>query len=238
MSVVVTSIARAIGQLSDRAVWRVLLKSALVTLVIFAGFGAALWWALDNALEAARIGFLPAGYRETLATFLAVFVWLAAFWLLFRIVALAVLQLFADEIVAAVEARHYPQASPGALPLRRDIANSLRGMGRTIALNAIALPFALLLMVTGIGPALLFLAVNAWLLGRELTDMTWLRHSGEAWRANPVPRVQRLFLGGVVAGAMLVPIANLFAPIIGAAAGTHLTHRAMTRGIAERTRHA
>jgi uncharacterized protein involved in cysteine biosynthesis len=75
-----------------------------------------------------------------------------------------------------------------------------------------------------------FLAVNAWLLGRELTDMAWLRHCGQEPRANPVPRYQRLVLGACVAAIMLVPFANFLAPILGAAAGTHLTHRALESG--------
>ena len=40
-----------------------------------------------------------------------------AMWLLFRVVALAVLQFFADEVVAAVEARHYPARAAQARPL-------------------------------------------------------------------------------------------------------------------------
>ena len=37
----------------------------------------------------------------------------------------------------------------------------------------------------------------------------------------------RFLLGGAVSGLMLVPIINLVAPVIGAAAGTHLTQRCM-----------
>jgi hypothetical protein len=50
------------------------------------------------------------------------------------VVALAVLQFFADEIVEAVEARHYPAlaAQAQALPFRRDLANSLRGLARAL----------------------------------------------------------------------------------------------------------
>lgn len=232
MSAVLASLAQAIAQLGDSAVWRVVLKSVFVTLLIFLGSGAALWFALERALDGATAAVLPDAYRGPAAAFLALFVWLVSFWLLFRIVAIAVLQFFADEIVAAVEYRYYPDAAANArvLPLRRDIANSLRGLVRALAVNALALPFALALIVTGIGPALLFLAVNAWLLGRELTDMAWLRHCGDAPDANPVPRVQRLMLGGIVAAATLIPLANLIAPVIGAAAGTHLTQRAMGRG--------
>jgi len=87
------------------------------------------------------------------------------------------------------------------------------------------LPFALVLMFTGIGPALLFLAVNAVLLGRELQDMVWLRHRADRNAPAPLPRGQRVLLGGVVAGLMMVPFVNFIAPLLGAASAAHLVHR-------------
>lgn len=220
----IEALAKACGQLRDAAVLRVLAKSMLVTLLILAVFGLALYRALlwlGSTYAGSTNGWVEAVAAIVLAGLAA--------WFLFRVIAVAVLQFFADEVVAAVEAVHYPDAAKCAqpLPFRRDLANSLRGLARTLAFNIAALPVALVLLVTGIGPAFVFLAVNAWLLGRELTDMAWLRHCGEDLDANPVTRAQRVMLGGAIAGMMMVPMLNLLAPIVGAAAGTHLTHRAM-----------
>ncbi|OYT95158.1 MAG: hypothetical protein CFE49_14280, partial [Pseudomonas sp. PGPPP3] len=191
-------------------------------LLIFAGLGFGLYVAFGMALE--TLGWAPVQGATVLLTALA-----AALlgWLLFRVVALAVLQFFADEIVAAVEARHYPTLAATArpLPFRRDLANSLKGLGRTVGYTLLALPVAGLLAFTAIGPALVLLSVNAVLLGRELTDMAWLRHCRGEEANSPVPRHERALLGAVVAGLMLVPLVNLVAPIIGAAAGTHLVLR-------------
>lgn len=230
MRAVIASLAKGMAQLSDRAIWRVVVKSVTITLTIFAALSVALYFALVWALAAfgwslggERIdGFAPA----IMAGLTAV----VAFWFLFRVLALAVLQFFADEIVVAVEMRHYAHAaqSARALPLHRDIANSLRGIGRTLAVHLLALPLIVVLLFTGIGPALVLLAINAWLLGRELTDMAWLRHR-DTVAANPVPRGERIALGAVIAAAMLVPVANLLAPIVGAAAGTHLAQHAIAR---------
>lgn len=227
MSAVLSALVQALGQLTDRAVLGVAGKSIAITLLLFALGGAGLWWGLDAALETWLIGVLPDGYEGPAAALLAVFVWLVAFWLLFRVVAMAVLQFFADEIVAAVEARHYPAlaAQAKALPFRRDLSNSLRGLMRALGYNLLALPVAGILAFTAIGPALVFLGVNAVLLGRELADMAWLRHCGADVRGNPAPRAERLLLGVAIAGLMLVPFANLLAPVIGAAAGTHLVLR-------------
>jgi CysZ protein len=220
MSAVLAALLKACGQLGERAVFAVAAKSIAVTLLIFALAGVGLYFALVAAAE--RFG-VAEGWAG-LATVLLVPV---AAWLLFRVVALAVLQFFADAIVAAVEARHYPALAAKAqpLPFHRDLANALKGLGRSVGFNLMALPVAGALAFTAIGPALVLLAVNAVLLGRELTDMAWLRHCGGEDRANPVPRGERILLGAAIAGLMLIPLANLAAPLIGAAAGTHLVLR-------------
>ncbi|MEM6266178.1 MAG: EI24 domain-containing protein [Pseudomonadota bacterium] len=230
-----TSLAKALSQLADPAVLRVLFKTVLVTAAIFLALAWAMWWSVDWALGYWTEAYLPADYSETVAGIIAIPLAVLSAWLLFRVIALAVLQFFADEIVAAVEARHYPIAArtAKALPLRRELANSVRGLTRALFFNALALPVAVLLAVTGIGSALVFLLVNAVLLGRELTDMAWLRHCEGDVGGNPVPGGERFMLGGAIAAIMLVPLANLLAPVLGAAAGTHLTQRAIARRLGE-----
>ena len=224
MTAVPAALVKALGQLGDRRILAVLAKSVALTLAVFAGLGAGLYAGLAGLIE--RLG-----YDGEWAGLAAVVLGLAAMWLLFRVVALAVLQFFADEVVAAVEARHYParaaQARP--LPFRRDLANSLRGLARATGYNLLALPVAGLVAFTGIGPALVFLAVNAVLLGRELTDMAWLRHTADGAEGNPAGQGERFLLGLAVAGVMLVPVAGLLGPVVGAAAGTHLVLRRLEK---------
>ena len=222
MSRLPSAFVLALAQLGDPRVLRVLAKSLLITLAIFALLGLALWRGLAWALE-----IFAADYGAELGALAAVVLAVIAGWLLFRIVALAVLQFFADEVVLAVETRHYPAAAAGArqLPFREDLRNALGGAVRAVIANLVALPFALVLLVTGVGTALLFWAVNAWLLGRELEDMAWLRHRHERDSRSPVGAATRFALGGIVAAMLLVPFANLLAPVVGAAAATHLVHR-------------
>jgi uncharacterized protein involved in cysteine biosynthesis len=224
MTEVPAAFAKAFGQLADRRVIAVLVKSVGVTLVLFAGAGTGIYVALAGLIESY-------GYDGEWAGLAAVVLVPVMMWLLFRVVALAVLQFFADEIVAAVEAKHYPAlaAEAQALPFRRDLANSLRGLARALGTNLLALPLAAVLAFTAIGPALVFLAVNAVLLGRELTDMAWLRHSRGDDRTSPVGAGERFVLGAGVAGLMLVPVIGLIGPVIGAAAGTHLVLRRLGR---------
>lgn len=220
------ALVQALRQVLDPAVLRVLVKTVLVTVPVFAALGFGVYFALVWLFG--WLGWSGGGLAEATA---AVLVAILAGWLLFRVVALAVLQFFADEIVAAVEARHYPMAAANAkgLPFAQELGHSLRGVGRGLFFNALALPVAAALFFTAIGPAIVFLVVNTVLLGRELTDMAWLRHCEGNTGGNPVPKFDRLMLGGAVAGLMLVPFVNLIAPVIGAAAATHLTQRCIAR---------
>ena len=213
----------ALGQLGDRRILAVLGKSLALTLAVFAMLGIAARFAFDRVLAADSYDATLGGLMGWM---LAAVVFLIALWLLFRIVALAVLQLFGDEVVQAVEARHYPAAaSAHALGWREELRVGLRGLLRALGYNLLALPFAFLLMATAIGPAILFAAVNAVLLGRELTEMVALRHCDDAGN-TPLPGfATRTALGGVVVALLLVPFVNLLAPVLGAAAATHIVHR-------------
>ena len=212
--------ALAFGQLGDRRILAVLGKTIAITLAVFAALGTALWYAIATwGMADGNGGFVAAVIAGLLL--------IVSLWLLFRFVALAVLQLFGDEVVRAVEARHYPAAAANARPLgwRDELRVGGRGLLRALGYNLLALPVAFLLMATAIGPAILFAAVNAVLLGRELTEMVAIRHRDDAGNA-PLPGfATRTALGGVVVALLLVPFINLLAPVLGAAAATHVVHR-------------
>ena len=216
-----TSLLRGAGALAEGAVLRLLGKTVLLTLAIFAALGVAGSYGLDAALAWAGVED-----DRGASVLLAVAVTVIAAWLLFRVVALAVLQFFADEVVGAVERRCYPTAAAAARKVRlaEEARIALGGAGRAILANLIALPFALALLFTAIGPAVVFWAVNAWLLGRELVDMVWLRHRRAPGAPAPVGKAERFLLGGAIAALFMVPFANLLAPVLGAAAATHLVH--------------
>lgn len=227
MSAVVTSLLLAFGQLADPRVLRILLKSLAVTLVLFAAVAVGGWYALDWALARAGLGDALFAGADSLRALASLVLALLGLWLAWRIVAMAVIEFFADEVVQAVELRHYPQAAQTArdLPVHEQFSTSIRAALRALAVNLIALPFALALLVTGVGTALLFWLVNAVLVGRELQEMVWLRHRRNRADPAPVRRGERFALGGAIAAMLAVPGLNLIAPVLGAAAATHLVHR-------------
>lgn len=218
--------ALGFGQLFDGAVLRILLKSLLVTLIVFVIVAAGGWYALDWALASGGLdnsAFAGAeGVREALSLLLA----LLGLWLTWRIVAMAVIQFFADEIVVAVEQRHYPHAASVArdVPFAEAMGNALKAAGRALLFNLAAAPIALILLFTGVGTFAVFWIVNAVLLGRELQDMVWLRHQQTKNDSAPVAGSQRFMLGGAIAALLALPFANFLAPVLGAASATHLVH--------------
>lgn len=213
----------SLGQLGDPPILKVLAKTIAITLALFALFGIALWWGADSLASAwgwgAGNGFVAAA---------AAVVALISAWLLFRVVAIAVIGLFADAVVEAVERRHYPDASARARPVSvaRSLRMGLASAGRALLVNLLALPVYLALLVTGIGTVALFAVVNALLLGRDLGEMVAARHMDAAairgWLGTT--RASRFLLGLAVTGLFVVPVAGLLAPILGAAMATHLFH--------------
>jgi uncharacterized protein involved in cysteine biosynthesis len=222
-----TAFFKSLRQLGDRAFLGALGWTLCLSVLIFIGSGWAIWQGLAWAM--ASYGGSLADYSQWTGI-LAAAVTILAFWFWWRVVAIAVLQLFADRIVIAVEHKHYPDAAKSAidLPLGPSLAMALRSLGRALLYNAIALPFALILLFTGVGAPLLFLAVNAVLVGRDLTEMVAARHPGG--NEAPQSRTSRFVLGLVANLLLLVPLVNLVAPIIAAAMATHLFHQRRATG--------
>ena len=227
MDAMISAFFKSLGQLGDRAILSAIVWTVLCAVVIFVLSGWALWQGLAWALT--RYGG-PLGDYAGWTGVIAAFGTIIAFWLWWRVVAIAVLQLFADRIVIEVERRHYPEAATSArdLPLGPSLAMALRSLWRALLYNTLALPLAVILLFTGVGAPMLFLAVNAILVGRDLDEMVAARHPGLAGAAGS--RTSRFVLGLVANLLLLVPLVNLLAPIIAAAMATHLFHQRGARG--------
>jgi len=226
MAAILSAMSRALGQLADPRILRLLAKTVAVSLVLFIVLGWAGWFALDWLLAKAGLqdaAFTGAGGVRGVVSLAII---LIAGWLLWRVIAMGVISFYADEAVLAVEERYYPEAALRArdLPLHEQLTTSLAAMGRALIANLIVLPFALALLVTGVGTALLFWAVNGVLLGRELSDMVWLRHRHAEGAPAPLTTTERFALGGLTAALLAIPFVNFLAPVLGAASAAHLIH--------------
>ncbi|MGR4890588.1 EI24 domain-containing protein [Sphingopyxis sp. LARHCG72] len=209
----------ALRDLPQPRVLRVLAQSLALTLLLLAVMGVAIFWSARWAL--AHWQWLDEAQQDV-AGLLVVVAILAGSWLLFRAVAIVVVGLFADGIVADVEGRHYPAAAARAVDVgwRQNISLALASLVRLVGGNLLALPVYILLLVTGIGTPIFALFVNALLLGRDLEAMVLARHPDRP----PLDRPGRWSLGLLSAASFMVPVANLLAPILSAAMAVHMLH--------------
>jgi uncharacterized protein involved in cysteine biosynthesis len=221
----IQAIAMAFQSLADRRVQRLLLRVILLTLLAFVILGFVMWWAMSIGMGwigLDRIG-IGADNASVFGAFLAAATTIFSTLLLFRIVAVAITWVFADDIIDAVEDRHYPKhAMTGKRPgLVSGAGMALRSVARVIGYNLLALPVYILLLFTGIGTAIAFLLVNALLLGRDLEDMLVARHGKEHGTMRKLPR---LLLGLTGTVGMMVPFFNLIVPVLATATAVHMAH--------------
>jgi uncharacterized protein involved in cysteine biosynthesis len=215
----------SIGQLGDRRILAVFLKSFLLTLVALGTVGVGVFYSVRHLLlwmeASSDLANVSAGVVLLLGAL--------HLWVLFRAVAIASVDIFADEVVEAVEARHYPAAAGTVRPLRfgRSLGMGLGSAARAIGVNLLLSPLYLMLFLTGLGTPIVFFLVNALLLGRDLGDMVGARHLDRdglrAWRRRTLFR--RFALGVLSEALLIIPFVNLLAPVLSAAMATHLYHR-------------
>jgi len=204
--------------LSDQRVARLLAKVILWTLVAVAIFGVGLWFALHQLFL-----WLELGDGGVWSNLLSLAIIILSGILLFRAIAVAITWVFADDIIDAVEDRHYPQyAQMGVRPnFATGLQMGLRSGIRVIAYNVLALPLYILLLVTGVGTAIAFLLINAFLMGRDLEDMLVARHGKVHGGIRKLPR---LLLGLLATTAIMIPFVNFFVPVLATAMAVHMVH--------------
>jgi CysZ protein len=225
----------AFGQLFDSRFLRVLGQSAALTLLLFVVLAVGGGWGVSLGLRKIAVAGIPTWFQGAwswLDGVGAVVSGLGLFGtllLLFPAVATIVMGAFLDTVVDAVEDRHYRQTkAPRPMGLRQGAWLGLLSGGRMLLLNLLLLPvYTLLFFMSGIGPLLLYLLVNGYLLGRDMIQMVAIRHLGRAGEKTHRGKTRNAqFAVGVLTSLLyLVPIANLLAPLLGAAMATHVFHQ-------------
>jgi uncharacterized protein involved in cysteine biosynthesis len=221
-------LALALDELRHRAFWGVAAGSVTLTLLLFAAVFGLAGWALgvggDLTANLPLIGEATA--PGAVGVVLYVLAAIAASLILMGPVAALFVGVFLEVVVASVERRRYPSAPPGkAAPLFDQLRAALGLFGAVLLGNLVVLGLSFL--VPPLAP-LLLIGVNGWLLGREYVDTVALRRMDRK-AATAFRRAHSLRIFGVgvaMAALMAVPLANLLAPLLGAAAATHLVHRA------------
>jgi uncharacterized protein involved in cysteine biosynthesis len=223
------AIALAFRDLADGRVLAIMLQALAIAVLVFVALGGLMFWLLAGTDPCALVGIGSCPLDAANSFLGAALLILLAAWFLFPAVAIIVITTLTDRISRAVEERHYPEAARSARPIGigRGAAIGLKSAGRLILFNLIALPFYLLLLITGIGPFILFIVVNGLAFGRDVAELAAARHGDPASRRRWLrsTRGEQHLIGTLVSVLFLVPFANVLAPVIGTAAGIHLFNR-------------
>ena len=216
----------SLGCFNNKAIRAVFFKTLGLTCAIFVALAFALYF--SSASIPTLWGFDIASYSYLVSGIITS----VLIMFLFRIVAVLILWMFADDIVEAIEWQYYShEAVSAAKPSNMvSLMVGLKALIRAILYNILAIPFYIIGFFTIIGTPILFMAINGLLLGKELEEMVALRHSGHITLPGQEPKyqlgkVERFILGVAMNAAMLIPFVNLVIPVIAASMTTHMVHR-------------
>jgi CysZ protein len=211
---VFAAISKALGQLGDPKIQKLIGLSIALTIAVFIAIATLAWW---------LIGWLSGlnGWWGDIAQAAGVLGTLVIAWFTFPALAAAISAIFADRVIDAVEARYYPgRSAPYEVSVGATIVDALKLALLSLIANLLALPFLIF-------PPLYFLiayGVNGYLLGREYYEMPAFRRlqrpvAKEVYRAH---RGQFTLGGVLIAILSTIPFVNLIAPILATAFMVHL----------------
>jgi len=168
---IITDYLKALGQIGDSRFLRVLALGLGLTIALLFGFTVAFAWTvgliIPDSFTLPWIGEIT--WVDNLASLAVIPVMLIASIFLMVPVASAFTGIFLDDVVDAVEAKHYPGLPPVAhVPFAESITETLKFLGLLLAVNLAAL--ILCLIFAPFAP-LIFWGVNGLMLGREYATL-------------------------------------------------------------------
>ena len=239
---VIIGFFHALLQLRERRFLQVLIRSVAFSAPILAGVAAAAAWLvyllpdtvalpligkvtmpIIGEIAVPLIGEVAVPLRQADVITIPLMIVISSF-LMFPTAA-AVVNLTLDDIVDAVEARHFPHL-PELRPSRRVemIVGAVAFSLIVVAINLGALVFYL---IAGALAPLIFWVVNGFIIGREYFALV----AGRRLPPAEVAALQRIhgwriwFAGCLMAVPLSLPLIGLIIPALGTATFTHMFHR-------------
>jgi CysZ protein len=211
---VLEAIFRALSQLGEPPIRRVILKTLGWTILSFVVLLGLAWW---------LIGWLSGlhGWWGEAAQWGGALGALLIAWFTFPAVAATIASFYCEEVALAVEAKYYPGRGPALeVPLIGSILDGLKLAGLSLLINLVALPF---LLIPPLYPIISW-GLGGYLIGREYYEMVALRRldRGVAHQLLAQHRAKFTLAGILIAVVLTIPVLNLIAPVIAVAFMVHL----------------
>ena len=222
-------LSKALSQLGDPALRRVLLIGGAGSAVVFILLNVLVWWIFSSTVDLSSLSLW--GWLEDILDWTAGFVvglsLLIVSAVLFPGVSTIIVGFLLEDVVAAVEARYYPNEPPARpQPVSEVVASTTRFALMVIGLNLLCLPFYLILMFIPPLNLVLYYVLNGYLISREFFELVALRRMEPAAALN-MRRESRgkIMVAGILLTFLLtIPIVNFLTPVIATAFMVHLFH--------------
>ena len=212
---------RAMAQLDDPVFLGVVLRSLALSLLAFLAILAGVVWGVQDLVAMPGwphwLAWLAGVAGGVGTAFLSIYLFVPA--------ALVVATLYMDRIADAVDRRFYPELPhPQGAPLAVQAWDGAVLGLQVLALQLLAL--VLLVLLPGVGLVLGWI-ITGWAIGRGLFGGVAMRRMDrrEALALYDSRRLTVLAQGAALAAASVVPVVNLFVPVLGTAAMVHVLNR-------------
>jgi CysZ protein len=228
---IVKSFLKAIEQITDKRFKKVFILGVGLGLLVFTGLFSALLYITPEQIQFSDWDWVNdmlswiLGWSSAPIIFITIYLFFPAISTMF-------MGLFLDDVVDAVEDKHFRNAKASRKVSGYESFMMALKMGLwVIFLNILALPLYFILIFTAIGPFILFLILNGYLLGRDYFNLVAARHflPEDAERVRKSKGDKVFLTGGVITLLYIVPFVNLAAPIIGSAMMVHIFHDALDK---------
>jgi CysZ protein len=210
------SARRALGMIFEPAFLGVVLKSFLLTLLLFGLMFAGVLYGLQHLPP------LPWHWLNLAIAWIGSFLVLLALVVFGAPVAGLFASLFLNGVAKRIEAKYYSGDTKGAgASFLAYLFVGLRLAAEVILVTLALLPADVTLPIVGL-PATL--VADGWLLGRQFFELAALRHVSRAEADSMRKRHATGILGAgiVIALVSMIPVANFFAPLFGTAFMVHV----------------
>lgn len=209
------AVLKALSQLGDPPIRRVILKTLVWTLLSFIVLLALAWW---------LVGWLSGlhGWWAEVAQWGGTLLALVIAWFTFPAVAATIASFYCEEVARAVEAKYYPgRGAAHEVPVLTSVLDGLKLAGLSLLINLVALPF---LLVPPLYPIISW-GLGGYLIGREYFEMvSYRRLDRRTAHQLMAQRRGRFTLAGILIAVVLtIPGLNLIAPVLATAFMVHLT---------------
>ena len=226
----ITSFYLAVIQLFDKSLQKTLWVALSGSTCLF-----LLLWLITGYIFSQN-EFLPTGWffglfdwvYEKLIGFLGGLLIFTLTWFLFPSVLSLIITFLLEDIISAVENKHYPDLS---VARKQNIAElfriTLKFTLTSIILNILVIPLYIVFFFLGPINLFIFYTLNGYILGREYFELIAFRRIELADGKQLYKKLrQKIFWAGIInAFLMTIPLVNMLAPIISAATMVHLIQR-------------